>query len=222
VTSEHDDTREEATEARRADGDLSAEDLDHPAWQSARRVRLARYWSGAEAPRGRRAEGRLLWTAGALCARFVCRQAEPYVVSDAPRLDSKTIGLWDRDVCELFVAPDDSRPEHYFEFEAAPSGEWLDLELLQLADRRETRWDYDSGLTVAARAEADSYTVVMRVPWSAFGRETPPRPGERWRANLYRCVGAGPERGYLAWRPTETPRPNFHVPEKFGALVFEE
>lgn len=217
------DPREDRIEARRADVDLAAGELDHPAWQLARPVRLARYWSGAPAPPERRAEARLLWTPRALCARFVCRQAEPYVVSDAPRLGAKSIGLWDRDVCELFVAPDAGRPEHYFEFEAAPNGEWLDLELRQLPGGRETDWEYRSGMTAAARAHADSYTVALRVPWSAFRPDaTPPRPGERWRANLYRCVGTGPARGYLAWRPTETPHPNFHVPEKFGALVFEE
>jgi len=29
-------------------------------------------------------------------------------------------------------------------------------------------------------------------------------------------------RFYSAWRPTNTPAPNFHVPEAFGALVFTE
>ena len=138
---------------------------------------------------------------------------------DATRLDRKTLDLWDRDVCELFLAPDARRPEHYFEFEAAPTGEWLDFELRQLPDRRETNQDYRSGMTTSARVAADSFTLALRVPWA--GLPSAPRAGDRWRANLYRCVGAGPSRGYLAWRPTETPRPNFHVPHKFGRLLFE-
>ncbi|HYP54639.1 MAG TPA: carbohydrate-binding family 9-like protein [Pyrinomonadaceae bacterium] len=237
----------ETIEARRASVDLPANELAHPEWERARPALLARYWSGEPAPAGRHAEARLLWTTDALSARFVCRQAEPYVVSDAPRLDAKTVGLWERDVCEVFLAPDARRPEHYFEFEAAPTGEWLDLELLQLAERRDTNWDYRSGVTVAASRAEDSYTVALRVPWSALtdagsaasltkdaseslvkdsthgdDARHAPRAGDIWRVNLYRCVGAGPGRGYLAWRPTETPQPNFHVPRKFGRLLFVE
>ena len=213
------DEQNDTAVACRARVEVSASELDHDEWESARPVPLARYWSGAEAPPERHSEARLLWTPEALCARFVCRQAEPYVTSAAPVLDRKTLGLWDRDVCELFLAPDARRPEHYFEFEAAPTGEWLDFELRQLPHGRETNREYRSGMTMAARVLADSFTLALRVPWA--GLPAAPRAGDRWRANLYRCVGAGPSRGYLAWRPTETPQPNFHVPQKFGWLVFE-
>ena len=211
---------EETVVARRAGVELSVSELGHAEWERAHAVGLTRYWSGAQAPPGRHSEARLLWTPEAILARFVCRQTEPYVVSDAPQPERKTLGLWDRDVCELFLAPDARRPEHYFEFEAAPTGEWLDLELHARADGRETNWDYRSGMTTAARVGEDSFTLALRVPWSSLGPAAP-RAGDCWRANLYRCVGSGHARGYLAWRPTETPRPNFHVPQKFGRLVFE-
>ncbi|MCA1614048.1 MAG: hypothetical protein LC800_07840, partial [Acidobacteria bacterium] len=63
-----------------------------------------------------------------------------------------------------------------------------------------------------------SITVAMRIPWEGLGRR--PESGARWRANLFRCVGAGATRGYLAWRPTYAPEPNFHLPERFGWLRF--
>ncbi len=37
--------------------------------------------------------------------------------------------------------------------------------------------------------------------------------------NLFRCIGVGNER-YLAWQPTGTPEPLFHVPEAFGWIQF--
>ena len=43
---------------------------------------------------------------------------------------------------------------------------------------------------------------------------------EQWRANLFRCVGSGDTRGYLAWQPTRTPEPAFHLPAAFGWLKF--
>jgi hypothetical protein len=74
-------------------------------------------------------------------------------------------------------------------------------------------------MTAAARIEEGRVMIAMRVPWEAFPRA--PQAGERWRANLFRCVGKGDQRGYLAWQPTHTERPNFHVPKAFGTLRFE-
>lgn len=209
---------EKVIEARRARQEIAASELDHPVWETADVARITRYWSGEEAPEERHAEARLIWSSDALCARFVCRQAEPLVVSSDPQVSRKTIGLWDRDVCELFIAPDARHPRHYFEFEAAPTGEWLDLAIHQRLDERETDWEFRSGMTVAARTLRDQITIAMRVPWDALGRI--PQAGERWRANLTRCVGAGHTRGYLAWQPTYTDEPNFHAPEVFGEIIF--
>lgn len=192
--------------------------LDDAVWERARAVPVVRYWSGEEAPASRRAEARVLWTEAALCVRFVGRQGEPLVVSPEPQLEEKTVGLWDRDVCEIFVATGAGVPARYFEFEAAPTGEWLDLSVEKTAEGREADWDYRSGMTTAARVGPDSITVAMRIPWEGLGQR--PKAGTRWRANLFRCVGAGPSRGYLAWRPTYAPEPNFHVPERFGWLRF--
>jgi hypothetical protein len=47
-----------------------------------------------------------------------------------------------------------------------------------------------------------------------------PKSGDVWLGNLLRCVGRDPDRGYLAWQPTMTEKPNFHVPEKFGEFEF--
>ena len=206
-------------EALRAERDVAVGDFDNAAWTSARAAQIARYWSGDDAPAGRRAEARALWDERALTVRFDCRQTEPLVVSAAPRLDQKTIGLWDRDVCELFITPEAGEIKHYFEFEVAPTGEWIDLALTVRPQGRETDWHFRSHMTVAARLHQDSISLAMRVPWKALSRT--PRAGDRWRSNLFRCVGRDPTRGYLAWQPTHTPQPNFHVPDKFGWIVFK-
>jgi alpha-galactosidase len=207
-------------EARYTPTDVNACDLEHPAWETAEVVSIKRYWSGEDAPVGRHAEARLLWSNAALCVRFVCRQTEPLVVNPHPQTERKTMGLWDRDVCELFIAPDAEQPECYFEFEAAPTGEWLDLRVCQRSEVRETDWEFHSGMTVAASVIESNIMIAMRVPWEALGHV--PQIGERWRANLFRCVGAeGPTRGYLAWQPTRTDEPGFHVPAAFGWIRFK-
>ena len=179
---------------------------------------IEKYWSGAAAPVGRQFETRLLWSDEELYVRFAANQDEPMIVSANPALETKTMRLWERDVCELFIAPDREEPRRYFEFEVAPTGEWLDVAINLTSGERVTDWDYASGMEAAARIEEGRVTMAMRIPWEAFGRK--PEAGDIWLGNIFRCVGEGVDRGYLAWRPTMTEKPNFHVPEAFGKFVF--
>lgn len=200
------------------EADLAVSDLHHTAWHRAQPVKIDHYWSGQPAPRGRQAEARILWTKTAMLVRYVCNQAEPLVISDHPQTDKKTMNLWDRDVCEIFIAPDPHVVERYLEFEVAPTGEWLDAALDLTSGTRETDWKFNSHMTTAANIERDRVTMAMQIPWNHWIHE--PQKGERWRVNLFRCVGKDPNRGYLSWQPTRTPEPLFHVPAAFGLLVF--
>lgn len=188
-------------------------------WTAAQAVPVGTYWSGEPAPEGRHFSARLLWSDDALFVRFDAARSEDLVVSAAPVLDRKTVGLWDRDVCEIFLAPNPSDPQHYYEFEVAPTGEWIDLELRQADGGRETVWDYSSGMLAWAEIGGAAIAMALRIPWTAF----PSRPsaGDVWAGNLFRCVGSGPSRGYLAWSPTFTEVPQFHIPERFGLFRFE-
>ena len=205
--------------AHHSSRDLAANQFDNPEWTKAPPVAIKRYWSGAAAPAGRTAEARILWSDEGICVRYVCAQTEPLVISPGPQTQKKTIGLWDRDVCEIFLAPDPNVPERYFEFEAAPTGEWIDLAIHTMPDKRDTDWEFHSGMSAAARVEKDRVLIAMSIPWDHWIHK--PQKGERWRANLFRCVGSGATRGYLAWQPTHAPEPAFHVPAAFGWLRFE-
>ena len=198
---------------------LAVSDFDHPIWQQCEPIRITDLWSGEPASPSRHAEARLCWSNDALHVRFLCVQQEPLVIAENPVKERKTLGLWDRDVCEIFVAPDSANPSRYFEFEAAPTGEWVDLGITLTPGGRETDWDLASSLTTAAKVEADQLFVGMRIPWS----ESIPKPaaGDVWRVNLFRCAGPESPGRYLAWRPTRTPEPNFHVAEAFGYLRFQ-
>jgi alpha-galactosidase len=202
------------------DEEVAATDFFNPLWERARELSITRYWSGEDAPSTRQAKARLIWSREALAVRFACHQNEPLVISEAPKTDEKSMRLWERDVCEIFIAPKAEEPERYFEFEAAPTGEWIDLAIRWKTDGRETDWHYNSGMTAAGKIEEGRVLVTMRLPWEAFGQR--PKAFELWRANLFRCVGQGDGRGYLAWQPTRTAQPNFHVPQAFGWLRFEE
>ena len=199
--------------------DVAVSDFNNPAWHSADAIHINRYWSGEAAPQSRHAEARLLWSNKALHIRYVCNQAEPLVVSDNPQIEKKTMGLWDRDVCEIFIAPDPHIVEKYLEFEVAPTGEWLDVAIDLTSGTRESDWKFNSHMTTAAKIEKGRVIMAMRIPWNHWIHQ--PQQGERWGVNLFRCVGKDPQRGYLSWQPTRTPEPLFHVPKAFGWLVFK-
>jgi alpha-galactosidase len=198
--------------------DFSIDRLDYPAWDAAPPVVVSKYSSGKAAAKGREFSARLLWSDTGLYVKFDASQSEPLVVSDQPDLTQKIKGLWNRDVCEIFIAPDRKNRNKYFEFEIAPTGEWVDLGIEVTPAERKTDWDYRSGMTSAVRVEKDKVVMAIKIPWSAFGAR--PKAGDVWLGNLLRCVGKDPDRGYLAWQPTKTAKPNFHVPEKFGEFRF--
>src|ERR1044071_2769690 len=195
-------------EAVYSDALLTAESFAHPDWQRAQPVLIKRKWSGQSARESQQAEARLLWTNEALLIRFQCNQDEPLNVRANPQRDRKTIGLWETDVCEVFLAPDSDNPHHYMEFEASPQGEWVDLAIRITPNGRQTDFDFQSGMRVATETQAKQMIISMEIPWSDVLPR--PVPGTLWRVNLFRCAGVGDDR-YLAWLPTYTDEPSFHV-----------
>lgn len=200
--------------------DFPIDRLDDPAWSGASQTVVTKYWSGKAAPDGRRFSARVLWSDTALYIRFDASQSEPLVISENPDITQKIRGLWDRDVCEIFIAPNASQRNKYFEFEIAPTGEWIDLAIEVASQERKTDWDYKSGMTSAAKIEKGKVVMAIKIPWKAFGAR--PKAGDVWLGNLFRCVGKDPTRGYLSWQATKTKEPSFHVPKAFGEFYFSK
>ena len=62
----------------------------------------------------------------------------------------------------------------------------------------------------------NSIEAAFRAPEIVHALES----GKRLPFALYRMEGKSP-RLYLAWSPTRTAKPNFHVPEAFGTLLLD-
>ena len=203
---------------KRIDSELEIGALNSPVWDRAEATAVSNYWSGKTAPANRQFSARLLWSDTALYVRFEAAQGEPLVINDRPDLTTKTNALWDRDVCEIFIAPDKTMRNKYFEFEIAPTGEWIDLAITVTPKKRITDLEYRSGMQSAVSVETEKIVMAIKIPWTALGKT--PKAGDIWLGNLFRCVGKNPTRGYLSWQATKTKVPSFHVPSKFGEFEF--
>jgi alpha-galactosidase len=186
------------------------------AWQSAQPVVFCSNWRGQNPDEQRETQVRVLWSSQTLYLRFECRYRELFLFEDSDR-DGRRDHLWDRDVAEAFLQPDPAREHYYREFEVSPNGMWIDLDIFPggLADLK-------SGMKKSAFLDekAHRWAAELAIPMRALTAHFDPKA--IWRANFYRVEGKKEPRAYLAWRPTGTPEPNFHVPDAFGQLRFAE
>jgi len=194
---------------------LDAKHLN-PAWERAVPATFCADWQGKNADPGRQTSVRALWSATTLFLRFECRYRGIYVFDDSEP-SGRRYQLWDRDVAETFLQPDPSQLRAYKEFEVAPNGMWVDLDIVA---RKDT--DLKSGLQRSVWRDEKNKTWVaeLAIPMKSL---TPKfDPAARWRVNFFRVEGPEPTRFYSSWQATKTPEPNFHVPEVFGKMVFRK
>ncbi len=186
------------------------------AWDTASPIHFNTDWQGRNADPKRETEVRLLWTLESLYLRFDARYRIITVFPDAGATGRRD-QLWDRDVCEVFLQPDSSELRRYKEFEVAPNGFWIDLDIGP-GEKRDLR----SGFR--RRVEIDEanrrWRALLALPMKSLARCFD--PSGVWQVNFYRVEGKAEPRFYSAWQPTHTAQPNFHVPEAFGRLVFAE
>jgi len=170
---------------------------------------------------------RAFWTDEHLYLLFICPYESLNIFLPSQN-DRPRPGLWDRDVVEVFLGADWNNIGRYREFEIAPTGDWIDIDIhldLKTHHTQDTK-DWRSGWRTAAKIDEKAHVwyAAALIPLKSVTSE-PVKPGARWRANLYRIAGQGPDsqRQFLCWQPTCSPGldPN-HVPENFGTLSFEE
>lgn len=185
-------------------------------WKLATPIAFASDWQGNNPDPARETQVRLLWNSHSLYLRFECRYREIFVFDDAEK-SGRRDHLWDRDVAEAFLQPDPSRPTFYKEFEVSPNGMWIDLDISPsgLADLK-------SGMTrsVVLDDKRNTWVAELAIPLKALTPQFD--PAKAWRANFYRVEGPKEPRSYMAWSPTNTPEPNFHLPARFGILRFQK
>ena len=141
--------------------------------------------------------------------------------------------IYDEEVVEAFICSGED-VTRYYEFEFSPHNVVFDaaIQCPESGDRRYLKadlgWDCEglqSAVEVVGTLDDPSdvderWTVEVALPFSQIGRGgRAPADGELWRANFYRIDRAG-EGEFSCWSPTKAVPANFHVPARYGELVF--
>ena len=195
--------------------------LDDAAWKSATALTLVDSLDGR--PTKLRTTARLTWDDEALYVAFECE--DPDVWGTFRNRDDP---LYTQEVVEIFVDADaDGRT--YDEMEVSPHNVVFDAYFPARRQGMDLSWD--SGLQSAVKVNGtlddpsdrdQGWTVEMRIPFARLHSvpHVPPRPGNRWRFNLYRLDL--PDRKNAqgqAFSPLFVG--DFHAVDRFAWLVFD-
>lgn len=136
--------------------------------------------------------------------------------------------LYNEDVVELFLWTDESVPL-YFEYELSPlnqelailvpnfKGDFFGWRPWHYSGDRQTR--HTTSIEKDDSGNPASWTAEFFIPYTLLKplENVPPRPGTKWRMNLYRIDY---DEGYTGWtwKPVRT---NFHDYERFGTIEFQ-
>lgn len=140
-----------------------------------------------------------------------------------------------QDACvEFFFAPDTVLPGHYFNLEVNAGGTPLifyvtqpwtsytkldSLDIMQIEIAHSLPKVIDPEITVPT-----DWTIEYRIPLhilEKFANVSRPKPGVTWRANFYKTASKSINPHWITWSPVDYPKPNFHLPQYFGELMFE-
>jgi hypothetical protein len=154
---------------------------------------------------------------------FAFRSVDDNIWATLKRRDQH---LWEEEVVEVFIQADSNQPS-YIELEVNPLGTMLDIYLLDIRkplhyeswNSEKLRWAVQVTGTADGKEGDREWMCEIALPLEdvVTAPHRPPQPGDRWRMNMYR-VEQRPKLAELAWSPTL--QPDFHIPKRFGELVF--
>ena len=128
-----------------------------------------------------------------------------------------------RDSClEFFFMPEGG--DRYFNFEINPNG-CLHIGFGHGRHDSTVLYRRDAAELFAIRTQRtpDGWEAAYRIPLAFLRLFYPEFLFEGvLRANVYKCGDDTPHPHYLAWNPVLTETPDFHRPEYFGKMVFDE
>lgn len=203
---------------------------DERDWKAAAVIELIVPWLHDEAEPVQTTEVSMLWSSEDLFIIYRC--ADPHIGAEIVEHDGAT---YLEDTVEIFATPNPDHVYSYYGYEMNVLETLLDYVTFWRDGQRLTggrEWQSE-GVRIATSidgtlnddSDVDSgWILEIAIPFDNFrhlGGSIPPRAGDRWRLNLNRCAGRTAGQ-YAMWSDSGTPKPQFHVPERFGVALFSD
>jgi len=141
--------------------------------------------------------------------------------------------VWEDACVEFFFSPDMTAPEKYFNLEVTGGGTPLlcyntyprELIYLDTTDIKEIEIAHSlPELILNEIADSVTWTVEYKVPLTLlekYAKISRPVPGVIWMVNFYKTASSTSNPHYFSWAKIINPVPDFHLPQFFGELKFE-
>jgi Carbohydrate family 9 binding domain-like len=195
---------------------------DEKAWAAAPAVELMFPWE-AQTGAKQKTTVRLLWDDDFLYVAYEC--ADTDIVAQYTERDDPT---YKDDAVEIFLNPKPTQTGIYFGLEMNARAVLYDY--LMYDSRYAFKRFNMQGVKLAtflrgtlnARGDQDTgWSLEVAIPWVNFEEmANRPEAGTIWAFNMARWDGVEPDRRMSLWSDPLQPRPNPHVPARFGQLVF--
>lgn len=198
--------------------------LDEPGWRSAPTVGPF-HFNWYESGEKEQTEARLLWDDDNLYVSWYCH--DRHISASV----TKRHGPVSEDDCaEIFLSPNPAKVSNYYTFEINVIGAmlnrcrtdwWTGLPTWEPEGVR-YRTSHQGNGPKKESPDDDHWIVELAIPFQNFSRDAahvPPKPGDKWRLNLYRTGGIT-NKQQSSWSPIAPPSHTFHTPEAFGVVRF--
>jgi len=203
-------------------------DWDKPAWDKADVLYILNSM-GQEPHFFPRTKAKLLYDEENIYGIFQVK--DKYVQCVVEEINGPVYG----DSCvEFFFSPDQNNPLYYFNLEINCGG----VALMQHATEPHKQYKYLSPSDIEQIEIAHSlpkkvfpeigeevfWTIEFRIPLAVlhdYSEISLPEKGVVWKANFYKTASKTSNPHYLTWSFVDNPKPDFHLPQYFGSLVFQ-
>lgn len=203
-------------------------DWNKPAWKEIPSINITNYMG--DIPDFRPvAQAKMVYDDESLYLIF--RVEDKYVTCKANTINGP---VWEDACVEFFFAPDALLPLQYYNLEINCIGVPLMyyntiprtvFEALRVEDTRKINISHSIPKPFTEDInDCITWTIEYSIPLVIlrnYSEITQPEAGVVWKANFYKVSGKGYNPHYITWAPVKREKPDFHVPEDFGRLVFQ-
>lgn len=197
-------------------------------WKNVRSVKIDKYMGKIPAFKPQ-VEAKMMYDHDNVYVIF--RVKDRFVKSTVEEYNGNVSG----DSCvEFFFAPDSNAPLKYFNLEINAGGTPLIFyvskpwtEFIKLEAKEISQIEIAHSLPAKIDPEITepvTWTIEYRIPLdmlSKFSSVSRPAPGVKWKANFYKTGSRTSNPNWITWSYVDNPKPNFHLPQFFGTLVFK-